>query len=79
MPAARWALGAGTVAFAGALVIAQVAYAGPSPAGPAYHAMWPILRWAAVLAGVAVAAALAWVVAAAALAGSARAAVAWSC
>jgi len=59
---ARWALGAGTVAFAGALIVAQVGYAQPAPAGPAYATLAPILWWACALAAVAAVAAVAWVV-----------------
>jgi hypothetical protein len=59
---ARWALGAGTVAFAGALIVAQVAYARPAPAGPAYAALEPILWWAGGLAAAAAVAVVAWVV-----------------
>jgi hypothetical protein len=56
-PAFRLALGAGTAAFAFLLVMIQIRYAGPPPAG---EPLTPILRWALVLACVGLLAGALW-------------------
>ncbi len=56
----RWALAGVTVAFAAALIWAQLAFAGPVTGAAPYSQLLPMLQWAGVLAAVAAVGGVLW-------------------
>lgn len=56
----KWALGVGTLIYAGALVLIQLRYARPAPADDVYSPVLPILGWAGVLLATGAVVALWW-------------------